>query len=348
MATYFALLSLPSILAMASRRTAGWAALAPVFLIFVIIVGFRYHVGMDWRNYEAIHFAMGTRSLESALFGQEPLSNGLFWISKHYFGGSMLTNLVAAAILLVGVFALASRTADPWIAVVAATPYLIVVIGMSGIRQGMAMGVFLFALSRWHESTTTRRMIYVFIASLFHASALILTIFVVHEMKMRTVYKISLGVAFGVVGAYFATQSDIYARNIAFYEYAYVGENRVDAPGAVMHLAIVALPAAIFLALRKSRMSYLNDVGVVYLGSAITLGLFLLLPISSMAVSRLSIYLQFIPMIVYASLVHAYGPSSRIPIRFAIVALHFLYLFVWLNYANNAAAYRSYYFLFFS
>jgi hypothetical protein len=115
----------------------------------------------------------------------------------------------------------------------------------------------------------------------------------------------------------------------------------------VLHLALVAVPASIFFLLRNGRLSALRDNKVVLGASLASLSMFLLLPISSMAVSRLSIYLQFLPMIVYAAVANAYGPSNRMPIRIIVIAFNFIVLFVWLNFANNSMAYRQYNFVLF-
>jgi hypothetical protein len=187
-----------------------------VFLIFVVIVGLRYRVGMDWANYEAIHSNMIRFSLGNVLSGSEPLSNTLFWISKRFSNGSLITNVAAAFILMFGVFSLARQTSDPWIAIVAATPYLVVVIGMSGIRQAMAMGVFLFALANWYRYSAAKRFIFIAIASLFHTSAIILACFAVFELRMKFAYKVAMGLVSGLVGGYFMMRSDTYGKILRF------------------------------------------------------------------------------------------------------------------------------------
>ena len=56
---------------------------------------------------------------------------------------------VCALVFLIGIFAYAAQTASAWIALAAVTPYLIFVIGMSGIRQAAAMGIIYCLLARW-------------------------------------------------------------------------------------------------------------------------------------------------------------------------------------------------------
>jgi hypothetical protein len=183
---------------------------------------------------------------------------------------------------------------------------------------------------------------------MFHTSALILACFAILELKLKLAYKVAMGLVVGFVGGYFIMRSDTYGRNLAFYSEMYVsGGDVVDAPGAALHLALVAIPASLFFLLRNGRLSALRDNKVVLGASLASLSMFLLLPISSMAVSRLSIYLQFLPMIVYSAVANAYGSSNRVPIRIAIIAFNFVVLFVWLHFANNSLAYRQYNFLFF-
>jgi hypothetical protein len=298
---------------------------------------------MDWANYEIIHQRMSTLGIEQVLFGAEPLSNMLFWLSQHYFGGSQFSNFVAALILLGGVFSLARRTEDPWLAVVAATPYLIIVVGMSGIRQAMAMGVFLFALARWDTNSLYAKFFVIFIATLFHVSAIVLFFFPLFEKNGRSIFKYATLVILGIISIIVVSRTDLYAKNLMFYEGAYLSaETRIDAPGAMMHLALVLVPAVMFLIMYRKFYLIMPAITVMRIGSFAACILLIILPFSSVAVSRLSIYLYFIPMIVYPAFSRIFGREIAPVIKIGIVIGHFLVLFVWLNFANNSLAYRYY------
>lgn len=348
MAIYFLMLSMPALFGLFMRRAVGWLGLLPIFFAFVFLVGFRYRVGMDWSNYEAIHMRILLRTPGELIFESEPLSNLLFWISKQYSDGTFFTNIFAATILLLGVFSLARRTANPWISIVAATPYLIVVVGMSGIRQGMAAGVFFFALSRWYQLTTVGRLSLVFVASLFHASAIVLAVLVIAEINGSMLKKIVLGVPAAIGGSYLALRSDLYGGNLSFYEASYLANaHKVESPGALFHIALVAFPASLFLVFRKSLFASLqNNRALVYLCIS-SLFLVLMTLVSSTGASRFSIYFQCVPMVVYPALTRVVAPRNRMPVSLAVSAFHFAALFVWLHMANNSSAWRQYNNLFF-
>ena len=343
MAMYIFLLSVPSLFCLVARRRATWLALSPVFVLYLLAVGFRFKVGMDWNNYEAIHRTMGRLPLEAVTTSLEPLSNLLFWASSHETGGSLLTNFAAGLILIAGVFSFARRTADPWLAVVAATPYLVVAMGMSGIRQAMAMGVILLTLAYWERITTPRRMAGIVIASLFHASALTFTIFAVLDMKVRPQAKAALVVLVGLAGGYVVMNVGAYADRIDNYRQTYInGEAVIASPGAMLHLLLIVIPVAAYVLFRTSIDRHLFLPQLVRFGAWATLALLGLFAVSSTGASRMSIYYHFIPMTLYPALSLAFGPARRTLMRTAIVAFHFSVLVLWLLYANNSFAHMPY------
>src|SRR3712207_5166852 len=137
MVPYFVILALPSLVAFSSRSTAHRVLLPTVAVIFIGFVGLRYEVGPDWNGYMSLHYVVSTQAIGDILVGREPLSMLLFRLSALSGVDMLLSNVVSSSILIIGIVALARRTPNPSLALVAATPYLVIAFGMSGIRQAM-------------------------------------------------------------------------------------------------------------------------------------------------------------------------------------------------------------------
>ena len=246
MATYFFMLAVPSVLAISSPKRGQTIWMALVFLLFVFLVGFRLNVGMDWNNYEDMHIWIARESVSDLFLQPEPLSSLLFWSSAKLGLGSTLSNVTAAIILMLGVLAFAARTRDPWIALVAATPYLIIAFGMSGIRQAMAAGVMLLVIATWDKTSLLGRTLGMVVASLFHTSAFLGLLFVLWDSRLSVVRKLTFAAL--VVGIFYSVGgvTALYTDSWEYYQDAYLaGPKSIESPGVRYHVRRGAFPAAI-------------------------------------------------------------------------------------------------------
>ena len=344
MFSYFALISLPAGFALALPRSRNVLLLLAAFSIYVFLIGYRENVGMDWNNYLAIHGQMRTHALKDILFGPEAASHALFWFSYHSFSGIYTSNLVAAIILMAGVLVFSMRTNEPWLALVAATPYVCIVIGMSATRQAMAMGVIFIVFSLWHEIGVFRKAALIFMASLFHTSAILIAGFLVQDLRISPILRVAAGAIFVVVGIYLLSRTSLYAGQINFYTEAYLStDKQILSPGALAHVAIVAVPALAYLFVRRHIYSIFDHSGFMDMSALICLALVPAAIVFSTAASRFSIYMQFFPMVFYpAAVAIVRQENMKMLVRAGIIAINLLFLFVWLRYANNSFAYLPY------
>jgi hypothetical protein len=340
MTAYFLLLFVPSILSLGGARKPRSISLFLAFLLFALFIGFRDRVGMDWPNYAQIHYLMNFTSLDAVFSEPEPLSHALFWVSEYLGAGMVLSNVVASLILLAGVFSFSRRTSDPWLALVAATPYLIIAFGMSAIRQSMAIGIFFWLLSRWDQSGAFKKTFFLFIASLFHTSAWILVPLVVLSLPLKMYLRTGLGIVGTLAGLYIAGRSG------GYYDQAYVSgfttgdgsQMKVDAPGAIFHVSLVLVPSITYLLNKRKLCSFVVERSAVELGALLSLCLFFLILYSSSGASRMSMYFIYVPMAVYPAITAALSPRDAPVAKFAIILFHFTVLATWLLFGNNAHA----------
>ena len=343
MAPYFALLSIPAALAFLHERKRAQLLTIPVFLVFVAFAGLRYHVGMDWNNYDAIHWSMLYLSFPEAAERSEPLSFALFWISSHSGWHMTLTNLVCAAILVGGVFSCANRTPNRWLGVLAATPYAIIAFGMSAVRQSLAIGVILFVFAHWQNWTTKYRLMGIAIASLFHTSALFAAILAIFEMRLQLLPKLLAGAAIGGGLIYSLQVSDVYSSSVDAYVDNYLGSSEsIVSPGALLHMSLIQIPAIVYLLTQKRLARHVANPRLLWLGSWLSVGLIAVYFVSTTAASRLVLYLYFVPIAVYPALAESVGRANRLATNFAFSVLHMLILAAWLTLANNSYAHIPY------
>ena len=306
MIPYFALMSVPSFLTLFGRRTAT----APVLItavIYILFVGLRYQVGADWNGYIYLHKYAASMSPIEILSKSEQLSLLLFKLSETAGYDMSISNFVAALLLMAGVVALALRTVDPLLAIVAATPYLIVAFGMSGIRQAMGVGLIFFTFAYWPKWGLIRRSAGIFIASLFHTSAIVAAIYLVISIEIKTVFKVILIPIILFFGMLVGSNADQYKVDLDIYQARYLGEGQIQSSGALFHILLVLLPAIFAVVFRKRIRSMVFDYQLLQFGVVSAFGVAVLYMFSSTAASRLSLYLYFVPMIVYPALTRIYG-----------------------------------------
>jgi hypothetical protein len=338
------MITLPAIFALVVPRSKNILLFALVFVVFVLAIGLRENIGMDWNNYLAIHQKMRFYAFRDIIFDTEAASNALFWISRKFYSGIYTTNIVAAVILVTGVLVFAARTAEPWLSVLVATPYIVIVIGMSATRQAMAIGIIFSIFAFWHDFGMIRKAAMIFVASLFHTSAIFIGGFMVQDLPVNMTVRIVVGLIVVAAGVYVLSRAGIYSGQLDFYAESYLStEGQIVSPGALAHVALVALPAAIYLIVRDKVFAHYDRSGFLDMSAMICLALVPAAFVFSTAASRFSVYMQFFPMIFYPVLADIMKTEgNRTIVRLGVIGLNYVFLLVWLRFANNSFAYLPY------
>lgn len=343
MIPYFILLMIPSLFALLNVRRMSLLLWYFTFVIYVLFIGLRYKVGPDWEQYSYIHTSLAYLGFWDVFFHTEPLAYSLFWLSEALGAHMYLSNMVAAIILMIGVLSFARRTASPWLALVAATPYFIVVVSMSGIRQSMAAGIVLFLLSRWERYSFVTRGLYILTAAMFHTSALANNILLVTKLNIAMRYKVLIGSLVLLVTFYLSSEVSLYADNVVQYRHRYLeGNYSVESIGSLYHIAMIAFPALLGFIYKKRIMEYVYSPALLDFGLYASLAVFMINLFSSTVASRLTIYLYFVPMLVYPALVISTGRRTKLLAMFAVIMFHFLLMGSWFALGNVAFAYLPY------
>lgn len=348
MLVYWLFLAFPSLMALVYPANAGPRmrrpgqdyAFALFLLLYVVIGALRYQTGGDWLNYENMYDEIRLDDLSFALTFTDPLFGALMWVSSAIGLGLPLVYAVCCYLLGLGVIRVARQFDDPWMAVVIAVPYLLIVVGFGYVRQAAAIGLVLMAASSLVRANTLRTGTLLVMATLFHSSAVItLPLFMFSIARRR---KVLAGVISVIGVALFLL---VLAPRLESFQAGYVDAD-FESTGAATRVAMGALPAAFVLAFYK-RFRPEADIRVFWLMVAMANMLAvaaLVLTASSTAVDRLALYFSVIQMAAFGEFRRMIGggPGSAPLIRMVLIAVAVAIQFVWLTMADNSSFWVPY------
>jgi hypothetical protein len=311
-------------------------------LYVALMVGLRYRVGVDWTNYVRIYRdELPWQDLGAVLNRGDPL----FYLPMWWFtnGGIEIWGffLLSACVFTIGLFTFARRQPNPWLAILVAVPFLIIVIAMSGVRQATAIGFVFLALVGFSRKSPVRFIFWTICAAACHASAIILLPVAGLSFTRNRFQAAVLLVIMAAVGAFVLRASfQSYAEDYLTHE--------LDSSGAIYRIIMSLIPGIIFLMFGKrfelephERLLWRNF-------SLLAVASLALLPVipSSTVIDRLLLYVYPLQMFVLsgAPYILAKRPSERSFIIIGIVIYLAAVLFVFLTFAVNREPYIPYQF----
>jgi hypothetical protein len=104
-------------------------------LPIALMIGLRFQVGADWFSYEGIYDYFRYADLNETLSIGDPGYSLLNWIGQRFGVGVWFVNLACGTIFTWGLFRFARQQPNPWLAIVVAIPYLVIVVAMGYTRQ---------------------------------------------------------------------------------------------------------------------------------------------------------------------------------------------------------------------
>jgi hypothetical protein len=181
----------------------------------------------------------------------------------------------------------------------------------------------------------------VFLATLFHFSAVFVLIFVALSAQVPLVAKVVGATAIGLVillTIYLAPTS------VGAYSDLYVsGPRRLTAPGAIAQVGALAVPALVYFLYRKTWLRVNGDNPLYYNLAIASLVAVPVIAVSSVGAYRFALYFWPMAMYVWAGVpAMISSPSGRALYRLFIVSVSGALLVGWLAFANNSAAWLPY------
>jgi hypothetical protein len=150
MLIYWILFVIPVVTALIVRprdwpgfHTSGQGLVALCFATLYVVVSFaRFEVGSDWYAYEAMYGLAAGERFAGAFGITDPLFSFLLWVSASLDAGIYPLNAFCSLVLVAGVMRVCAMTREPWLALTASVPYLLIVVGFGYVRQAAAIGFF--------------------------------------------------------------------------------------------------------------------------------------------------------------------------------------------------------------
>jgi hypothetical protein len=311
-------------------------------LLLVLIVGFRHQVGADWIHYiEPLERALQLDWLEGTMAGGDPAYGLLTWLSAHFGGGVYLVNLVCAMVFVWGLIVFSLNSPQPWLTLCVAVPYLVIVVALGYTRQGVAIGLAMIGLVALHQGLLYRFAAWLVVAALFHKSALILLPLAVFSGRKNW------GAVLGVLVIAGLMYVLLLAEYVEFLVAGYLTA-KYESSGAAIRIAMNALPAAIFILLRKrfdlnpAQQSFWTWMSL----GALAFILLLAISPSSTAVDRVALYWIPLQLFVWSRLPQAMGQRAGTQRQWLALVLVYAFAvqFVWLFFSDHSYAWLPYQF----
>ena len=326
--------------ARSSENTNSNRLFAVACVLTALMIGLRYQVGGDWEPYLNIYDSIYFQPLIPALGLSDPGYAFFNWLAARLDTGIWLPNMVCAILFMAGVGRLASRQPQPWLAMLVAVPYFVIVVAMGYTRQAAAIGIVCFAIADAGEKNIGRTIVLIGIAALFHKTAILMLPLAIGPIAVRKILTAVLsGIAFlGLFALLLRGQSDQMIMSYAQSDY--------NSQGAPVRIAMNVLAGGIFLLLSKRfTLNRYQNLYWRFNAFASFISIIALATLSaSSGVDRLSLFLIPLQMVTLSRVPQALSGSRKLilPALFAVVGYCFTVEFVWLNFAENAGLWIPY------
>jgi hypothetical protein len=340
MLAYFLVMAGIVACAISLRRYFGWPARIIAFAMLTIFCGLRLGVGPDWYSYIEYYNYLVTGWATFGLF-DEPLFSLLSIAADQTGIGIIGVNLICAAIYFLGLLWLGSKVPYPWLLVAVAFCYYVPALPMGIIRQAAAVGICYIVVATEKNVPLRWRIGLACIAMGFHVSAVVILGLVMASIRIPLWQRGLLGVlAIGLAVVFNVAELGMFS----LYGERYVGEGAaVSATASLFHWALVGVPGAWYIWNWRRLKDCDLDSEMMLMASICSVGLVAILPISSVAVTRLAMYFSFVPMVAAGVVVASLQThQSRLFVTLGITIVTSAIMTVWLLFAENSSPYQPY------
>jgi hypothetical protein len=326
------------------RRHPSGANTTPILVaagVFIaLMVGLRFEVGGDWMTYEDILLVTGYSDFWTIVREPDPGYGILNWVAAQLGWQIWFVNLICGGIFSWGLIKFARQQPNPWLAVLIAVPYLVIVVAMGYTRQGVAIGFILAGLAGIERSSLVRFAGFVFLAALFHKSAVVVLPLVALAATQRRIIIVPALLLTALLLYYLFLDAAVDNLVTNYVDAEYQSE------GAAVRVAMNVPPAILFLLYHKrfilseQTKKVWRNFALASLFALVLLGL----TTATTAVDRLALYLIPLQMFVLARMPVAFGTrggTNGMLVAFVIVYSATIQL-VWLNYATHASSWVPY------
>lgn len=323
-----------------------WLTLTFCFLL--MFMGTRYYVGCDFYGYlirfENIPPEMELRQI---LEFQEPLFQLLTASIKLLGLDYVWLNVFASLIILAGIFRFISVQTGSLLLLTLFFPIMIMQLGMSGLRQGIAVSMLLAASVEWVRGKRLASGAILLVGAQFHSSLYLFLpmIFLIGRKistaRLAMAVLLMLPVALFLMGG----RLDIYVER-----YLVQSDSEFTASGAYVRYALIFMPIPFFILVRdRVRDNFPEYYELMKLFALVILIMAPLGALSTVALHRLNYYVMPFSLMIFVSTMYAMSkPWNERLAGLLPISAYGLYMLVWLSSSGHAQTcylpYESYLF----
>ena len=319
-------------------RRVSWSLAIVAALFLALMAGSRYQVGCDYVGY-LLRFqsVAADTSWVTVLAHEEPGFNGLVLALKKAGLTYDFLILIASCFyaFCLARFAILARSPLAFLAL--AFPVLLVQLGMSGLRQAVALGFLMLALMSFVRHQRLATAVWVLLGAQFHSSLFIFLPIVLLVGRRVSTQRILFALALLGPVVVFFLQSRFGLYSDRYIEQIY-GEN--SASGAWFRYALVLLPFAL-LAIWYKRVEtrYPHLIELMRLFMLVT---FVIAPIgilSTVILHRLVFYVMPVSIITLLAVAETVAVIWRERlIRLIPYVIYGSYIVVWFSFSRRASS----------
>lgn len=348
---YWLFFLIPALAALAEARSLAGdqtvsgsrVVLSPFVLLMIpfltLVIGYRYEVGGDWFNYFNYLDGVAGLAFRETLSMSDPAYQVINWVSNEFGWGIFGINLISGLIFSIGLVLFCRDLSRPWLALVVAVPYLVIVVGMGYSRQGVALGLAMIGFLSLQKGSMLRFVFWIMLAAAFHKTAVVLIPIAAMAYSQSRIWAI-----FWAVSATMISYTVFLADEVEHLYVNYV-EAEYQSSGTFIRLAMNVVPALLLLRYREYFDPNRRTLWIWF--ALVSLGLFVLffLSPSSTAVDRIALYMLPLQLYVFSSLPAVMNRVSGMAENTVVTAVLIYYAvvqIVWLNFADHAFAWLPY------
>lgn len=315
----------------------AWVPWAFVFLLFALMMGLRHEVGGDWGTYNRHFVQAASRTVVDIVTKSDPGYYLLNWVFAKVGGGVYSVNLVCAVVMMWGTVVFCRAQPNPWLALLAAVPYMLVVVGMGYTRQAVALGFALLGLAALGNGRVRMFVLWIAIGATFHKSAvLLLPIASLAASRNRLLTAAIVGAT--TLLLYYLLLAD--ASEALWQNYV---EAEYQSSGGMIRVLMNVVPAVLLILFRKRLVPDLQERKLWLWIAVFALACLPLVGLASTAVDRVALYLIPIQLFVFSRVPRlARTVSTRTPLVLGVVGYYAAVLIVWLMYATHSQYWLPY------
>jgi len=343
MITYLTVFTVIALLGLSIPDRRSLATLLTICLFLLWFMGTRYIVGCDFKAYFLrYHDILPGLYLDEIFSKNEPgfalLSALLKTLGAHY----MWVNITTSALMLAGYFFFARAHRSSILIMALLFPVIIVQLGMSGIRQGVAVAALMAASVFFVQGRGWMTALLIVLGAQFHSSVIVFLPIAFMAGRNINIGRIVLGVLLlSPLAIYLLSDRlDVYADR--YIEQSY-GE--ITSGGALIRYGLIMIPQVFFLFYYRSlRQEFPEVYGLLKLFVIISFSLIPVAVYSSIALHRINFYVMPFSILTFVYLSWCIFPRNQVLIGRTMVPLVYgLYQLSWfLTSAHADACYKPY------